>query len=72
MSDTNPPTEPRDAPVLTERDLARRWRKSIRTLQRLRGAADGPVFLRIGGRIHYLLTDIQAFERASRSRGGPS
>lgn len=69
MPDKSDYHEPRVAPVLSELDVARRWGKSIRTLQRLRGNGMGPIFLRIGGRIHYLLTDVEAFEQASRSTG---
>ena len=47
---------------LRESELALRWRMSERTLQRWRQAGDVPRHLRLGGRILYLLTDVQAFE----------
>ncbi len=55
---------------LVERELAERWCKSGRTLQRMRTAGTGPAFLRIGGSILYKLDDIEAFEAAARITGG--
>jgi hypothetical protein len=61
---------PISPPPIPERDLAVRWGKSIRTLQRLRRDGHGPAFLRIGGCIYYLAADIEAFEQASRKNVG--
>lgn len=57
---------------MPERDLARRWGKSVRTVQRLRRDGQSPVFLRIGGCIYYLMSDVVAFEQAARRRPGLS
>jgi predicted site-specific integrase-resolvase len=46
-------------------DLARRWKLSPRTLERWRWKGEGPVFLRVGGRVIYRLEDIETFEAAS-------
>jgi hypothetical protein len=49
---------------LTQRDLARRWSMSERTLESWRWKGCGPVYLRLGGRCVYRLEDIEAFETA--------
>lgn len=49
---------------LTERELARRWRHSQRTLQRWRAEGKGVTSLRIGRRIVYRLEDVLRFEAA--------
>ena len=48
-----------------QKDLARRWRMSPRTLEQWRWQGRGPRFLKIGGRVVYRLADIEAFEAAS-------
>lgn len=55
--------------LLAERELAARWLKSQRTLQRWRGNGTGPPWLRIGGSIFYRVSDVLAFEKKAR-RGG--
>jgi hypothetical protein len=62
--DTVPPD------FLLERELAGRWRISVRTLQRWRGVGSGPAFLRLGCRIAYRLSDIESFEAAHTRDGG--
>jgi predicted site-specific integrase-resolvase len=47
---------------LNQRDLARRWAMSARTLERWRWTGEGPPFLKVGGRVVYRLTDIEAYE----------
>lgn len=54
---------------LVEQELAERWSKSSRTLQRMRVDGSGPAFHRIGGSILYKIDDIEAFEAASRVGG---
>ena len=49
---------------LTQTDLARRWTISPRTLERWRWVGEGPVYMKIGGRVVYRLDDILAFEHA--------
>lgn len=53
---------------LNQTDLARRWRISPRTLERWRLLQNGPAFLKIGGRVVYRITDIEAYE-ARQARG---
>ena len=71
-------TSARSVRHLTQAELARRWRKSQRTLERWRLRGEGPPHLWIGG-VLYRLEDIEAFEksqlrqratRRSRSRSG--
>ncbi|GHE00898.1 hypothetical protein U879_13635 [Defluviimonas sp. 20V17] len=60
----------RDGPILPEHIVAKRWNKSVRTLQRWRRAGTGPAYLQIGGSVFYRSNDIIAFEDASRRIGG--
>jgi hypothetical protein len=60
---------------LNQIELSRRWNLSPRTLERWRWLGQGPVHLKIGGRVLYRLEDIEAFEatqlRQRASRGTP-
>lgn len=65
---------------LSEKLLARRWGLSHRTLERWRHDEIGPAYLKIGGRIVYRLSDIEAYEAvqqrnvivpASQATGAP-
>lgn len=47
---------------LNQIELARRWNISARTLERWRWLGQGPVFLKLGGRVTYRLEDIEKFE----------
>jgi hypothetical protein len=47
---------------LNQTELARRWRMSVRTLERWRWLGQGPRFMKLGGRVAYRLEDIEAFE----------
>ncbi len=50
---------------LDQKDLAERWLISPRTLEQWRWQGRGPRYLKIGGRVVYRLSDIEAFESAS-------
>jgi hypothetical protein len=50
---------------LDQKLLAERWRISSRTLEQWRWQGRGPHYLKIGGRVVYRLSDIEAFESAS-------
>jgi hypothetical protein len=62
--------EPRAAPStpshLNQIELARRWKISPRTLERWRWVRQGPAYIKVGGRVVYLLDDVLAFEAANR------
>jgi len=47
---------------LTETDVARRWRMSVRTLQAWRWRKVGPPYLKAMGKVLYRLSDIETFE----------
>jgi len=49
---------------LGQKELARRWSLSHRTLERWRSHGDGPPFLKLNGRCLYRIEDIEAFEQA--------
>lgn len=63
-------TSQTNGPVIPERQLAGRWGKSVRTLQRWRYQRRGPAYLQIGGSVYYTIADILAFERSARRPGG--
>lgn len=48
---------------LTQKELARHWTISHRTLERWRWAGEGPAYMKIGGRVVYRSEDILAFEK---------
>jgi len=50
-----------------QKELAARWKISHRTLERWRWVQEGPRYLKIGGRIVYRLSDVEAFERKVQS-----
>ena len=47
---------------LTEKDLAKKWGLSPKTLQSWRWRNVGPPYLKIGGRIRYTSANIKNFE----------
>jgi hypothetical protein len=52
---------------LLESELAKRWRRSPRTLQRWRENGTGPVYVRLGGRVLYRLQDVVMHENLARN-----
>jgi hypothetical protein len=62
MLGLSPIAEENAAEFLTQRELATRWKISIRTLERWRGERYGPAWISIGGSIRYCFADVQAFE----------
>lgn len=50
---------------LNQKQLARRWGLSPRTLERWRWLRQGPVYFKLGGKVAYRVTDIDEFERAN-------
>ena len=50
--------------LITEQNLAKRWSRSPRSLQRWRAAGKVPRYMRIGCSIYYQLDDIRTFEAA--------
>lgn len=56
------------AELLTQAELAERWKISPRSLEKWRTQGLGPAYTKIGGRVRYLLDDVLAYE-ADRVRG---
>ncbi|MGJ5029097.1 helix-turn-helix transcriptional regulator [Bradyrhizobium sp. HKCCYLS2038] len=50
---------------LNQKQLARRWGLSPRTLERWRWLRQGPVYFKLGGRVSYRVADIEEFEGAN-------
>lgn len=57
---------------LNQKQLARRWGLSPRTLERWRWLRQGPVYFKLGGKVAYRVTDIDDFERANIHLAAPS
>jgi hypothetical protein len=57
--------EKRTMQHLDQKGLAKRWLISPRTLEQWRWQGRGPEYLKIGGRVVYRISDIEAFESAS-------
>lgn len=61
------PTETIPRLALNEYELATRWGLSVKTIRRWRQEQLGPVFCKLGARVTYLISEIEAFEqRVSR------
>ena len=58
------PTSPGEVRHLNQKQLARRWGMSHRTLERWRCQNQGPAWLKVGGRVLYRIEDIEQYERA--------
>ena len=54
---------------LSQKELARRWNISHRTLERWRWAGEGPQFMKLGGRVVYRMEDITAFAQVGPIKG---
>ena len=48
---------------LNQIELSRRWNISHRTLERWRSIGHGPDYLKLGGRVLYRVSDVEAFEQ---------
>lgn len=54
---------------LTQRDLATRYRLSVRTIERWRADRYGPAWITIGASIRYRMSDVLAWEAGQRRVG---
>ena len=43
-------------------ELAERWHRSVKTLERWRSEGSGPVYLKLHGKVLYRLSDVEAYE----------
>lgn len=57
---------------LNQKQLARRWGLSPRTLECWRWRRQGPVYFKLGGRVTYRVADIEQFESANIHNPSPS
>ena len=48
---------------LSQRELSERWTIAETTLERWRSMGIGPVYVKLPGRVVYLITDVEAYER---------
>ena len=55
--------------LLTQKQLARRWALSERTLERWRCTGEGPTYVKLGGLVRYRLADVEEFEQKGLSAG---
>ncbi len=69
MNATEQDRSPVSIKHIDQKQLAERWNISAKTLERWRWAGEGPRFLKLGGRVVYRLTDIEAFEEAQLRSG---
>lgn len=67
MTDTNAQV---DRVFIDTQELAKRWGKSPRTLENLRGKDEGPNYYKIGGKILYDLSEIKQLEESSYISNG--
>jgi len=59
---TYPATSNRIA--LNEHELSQRWGLSVKTLRRWRQSGNlGPIFCKMGARVTYLISEVEAYER---------
>jgi hypothetical protein len=49
--------------AIDENELAQRWGLSVKTLRRWRQEKLGPIFCKMGARVTYLISEIEAYER---------
>ena len=49
--------------ALDEQELSQRWGLSVKTLRRCRQEQLGPIFCKMGARVTYLISEIEAYER---------
>ena len=58
--------------LLTQKQLARRWVLSERTLERWRCTGEGPTYIKLGGLVRYRLADILAYEHENLCHRRPA
>jgi len=59
-------TKPIDNELLTRPEAAAELRLEVKTMDNWRCAGRGPAFLKLGGRVLYPRSEIEAFKAASR------
>lgn len=54
---------------LDEQQLGQRWHRSGSTLRRWRNQGIGPIYLKVGGKALYRLSDVEAYEANCLRKG---
>lgn len=49
--------------AMDETELATRWKLSVKTVRRWRQVDLGPIFCKLGSRVVYLVSEVEAYER---------
>lgn len=49
--------------AINEHELSQRWGLSVKTLRRWRQQKLGPIFCKMGARVTYLISEVEAYER---------
>ena len=50
--------------AINEHELSQRWGLSVKTLRRWRQSGNlGPIFCKMGARVTYLISEVEAYER---------
>ena len=49
--------------AIDEHELSQRWGLSVKTLRRWRQEKLGPIFCKMGARVTYLISEVEAYER---------
>lgn len=55
---------------LDQKQVGRRWGLSVRTLERWRWTDQGPTYIKLGSRVVYRLSDLEAYEAANLKQPG--
>lgn len=61
---------PENDKALTEKEVAKRWGVTVRTLYNWRRKSEGPRFFGIGKNIKYMLSEVVKFEQNNMRDGG--
>lgn len=65
-SAASPPAVSTSEQYLTERELAERWRITVKALQQWRLLREGPTYCKLGRSVRYPLSEVLRFEQMAR------
>lgn len=63
MLTINRSTRLKNAPLLTTKDVARRWAVSVSILKQWRGGCKGPRYVKVANSVRYYLDDLEQYEK---------
>jgi predicted DNA-binding transcriptional regulator AlpA len=64
MKILNEITQQKVGPVMTPAQLAKRWDFHVMSLANMRTQGRGPKFIKLGNKVRYPLSEIEAYERS--------